>query len=74
MPADRSSSVSRRSFLRIATTAAVAVPIVTEAHLAWAYANGAQSASNGVKRAGRFHGGIQRQEIRLPGDFLHRRR
>jgi histidinol-phosphate aminotransferase len=59
MPADRSSSVSRRSFLRIATTAAVAVPIVTEAHLAWAYANGAQSASNGVKRAGRFHGGMQ---------------
>ena len=59
MPADRSSSVSRRSFLRIATTAAAAVPIVTEAHLAWAYAHGAQSASNGVKRAGRFHGGMQ---------------
>jgi histidinol-phosphate aminotransferase len=59
MPADRSSSVSRRSFLRIATTAAAAVPIVTEAHLTWAYTNGAQSASNGVKRAGRFHGGMQ---------------
>jgi histidinol-phosphate aminotransferase len=59
MPADRSSSLSRRSFLRIATTAAAAVPIVTEAHLAWAYANGTQSASNGVKRAGRFHGGMQ---------------
>jgi histidinol-phosphate aminotransferase len=59
MPADRSSSVSRRSFLRIATTAAAAVPIVTEAHLTWAYTNWAQSASNGVKRAGRFHGGMQ---------------
>jgi histidinol-phosphate aminotransferase len=61
MPAssDRSPSVSRRSFLRIATTAAAAVPIVTEAHLAWAYANGAQSTSNGVKRASRFHGGMQ---------------
>jgi hypothetical protein len=32
---DRASSVSRRSFLRLATGAAVAVPIVTEAHLAW---------------------------------------
>jgi histidinol-phosphate aminotransferase len=59
MPADRSSSVSRRSFLRIATAAAAAVPIVTEAHLAWAYSNGGQSASNGLKRAGRFHGGMQ---------------
>jgi histidinol-phosphate aminotransferase len=54
MPADRSSSVSRRSFLRIA---AAAVPIMTEAHLAWAYTNGAQS--NAVKRAGRFHGSAQ---------------
>jgi histidinol-phosphate aminotransferase len=59
MPATRSSSVSRRSFLRIATAAAAAVPIVTEAHLAWAYSSGAQSASNGLKRAGRFHGGMQ---------------
>ena len=59
MPADRSSSVSRRSFLRIASAAAAAVPIVTEAHLAWAYSSGAQSTSNGVKRAGRFHGGMQ---------------
>jgi len=59
MPADRPSSVSRRSFLRIATTAAAAVPILTEAHLAWAYTGGAQSASNGLKRAGRFHGGMQ---------------
>ena len=57
MPADRSSSVSRRSFLRIACPAAV--PIMTEAHLAWAYTNGAQSASNSVKRAGRFHGRVQ---------------
>ena len=59
MPADRSSSVSRRSFLRLATAATVAVPIVTEAHLAWAYSSGAQSASNGVKRAGRFHGRME---------------
>jgi histidinol-phosphate aminotransferase len=59
MPADCTSSVSRRSFLRIATTAAAAVPIVTEAHLAWAYTSGAQSTSNGVKRAGRFHGRVQ---------------
>jgi histidinol-phosphate aminotransferase len=58
MPADRSASVSRRSFLRIATTAAAAVPIVTEAHLAFAYSSGAQSTNNGVKRAGRFHGGM----------------
>jgi histidinol-phosphate aminotransferase len=56
---DRASSVSRRSFLRLATGAAVAVPIVTEAHLAWAYSNGAQSTANGLKRAGRFHGGMQ---------------
>ena len=55
MPANRSASVSRRSFLRIATTATAAVPIMTEAHLAWAYT---QSASNGLKRAGRFHGGM----------------
>jgi histidinol-phosphate aminotransferase len=59
MPADSSSSVSRRSFLRLATAATVAVPIVTEAHLAWAYSSGAQSASNGVKRAGRFHGRVE---------------
>ena len=59
MPADSSSSVSRRSFLRLATAATVAVPIVTEAHLAWAYSSGAQSASNGVKRAGRFHGRME---------------
>jgi histidinol-phosphate aminotransferase len=58
MQADHSSSVSRRSFLRIATAAA-AVPIVTEAHLAWAYAAGPQAASNAVKQAGRFHGGMQ---------------
>jgi histidinol-phosphate aminotransferase len=58
MPADQSSSVSRRSFLRIATTAAAAVPIFTEAHLAWAYASGAQSTPNGLKRSGRFHGGM----------------
>jgi histidinol-phosphate aminotransferase len=57
MPADHS-SVSRRSFLRIATSAAAAVPILTEAHLAWAYASGAQSTPNGLKRAGRFHGGM----------------
>jgi histidinol-phosphate aminotransferase len=56
MPADHSSSVSRRSFLRIASAAAAAVPIVTEAHLAWAFT---QSTSNGLKRAGRFHGGMQ---------------
>ena len=55
MPADHSSSVSRRSFLRLASAAA-AVPIVTEAHLAWAYA---QSASSGVTTARRFHGGMQ---------------
>jgi histidinol-phosphate aminotransferase len=59
MPADRPTSVSRRSFLRFASTAAAAVPILTEAHLAWAYTSGAQSASNGLKRAGRFHGGMQ---------------
>ena len=58
MPADRSSSVSRRSFLRIATAAA-AVPIMTEAHLAWAYSTGAQSASSGLRTARRFHGGIR---------------
>jgi histidinol-phosphate aminotransferase len=58
MPADQSSSVSRRSFLRIATTAAAAVPILTEAHLAWAYASGAQSTPSGLKRSGRFHGGM----------------
>ena len=44
MPADRSSFVSRRSFLRIAAAAA-AVPIMTEAHFAWAYSTGAQSLS-----------------------------
>jgi histidinol-phosphate aminotransferase len=59
MPAGRPTSVSRRSFLRFASTAAAAVPILTEAHLAWAYTSGAQSASNGLKRAGRFHGGMQ---------------
>jgi histidinol-phosphate aminotransferase len=59
MPADRPTPVSRRSFLRFASTAAAAVPILTEAHLAWAYTSGAQSASNGLKRAGRFHGGMQ---------------
>jgi histidinol-phosphate aminotransferase len=59
MPADRSPSVSRRSFLRIATTTAAAVPIMTEASLAWAYTNGAQSASNATRRSGRFHGGMQ---------------
>jgi histidinol-phosphate aminotransferase len=58
MPADCSSSVSRRSFLRFASTAAV-VPIVTEAHLAWAAATGAQFGSNGLKHASRFHGGMQ---------------
>jgi histidinol-phosphate aminotransferase len=58
MPADCSSSVSRRSFLRFASAAAV-VPIVTEAHLAWAAATGAQSGSNGLKHASRFHGGMQ---------------
>ncbi|HEY3987815.1 MAG TPA: pyridoxal phosphate-dependent aminotransferase [Acidobacteriaceae bacterium] len=52
-------SVSRRSFLRFAGTAAAAVPIFTEAHLAWAYTSGAQSASNSMKRASRFHGGMQ---------------
>jgi histidinol-phosphate aminotransferase len=56
MPADRSSSVSRRSFLRIA---AAAVPIMTEAHFAWAYSTGAQSTSSGLRTARRFHGGIR---------------
>lgn len=58
MLADRNSAVSRRSFLRLASAAAT-LPIVTEAHLAWAYASGAQSTSSGVKTARRFHGGMQ---------------
>ena len=59
MPADCSSSVSRRSFLRICLCRGAVVPIVTEAHLAWAAAKGAQSGSNGLKHASRFHGGMQ---------------
>ena len=51
MPADRHSSVSRRSFLRMASAAAVAAPILTEAHLAWA-----QTSTN---TASRFHGGAR---------------
>ena len=50
MLADRSSSVSRRSFLRMASAAAAAVPIITEGHLAWAQ-------SSGVGKSSRFHGG-----------------
>jgi histidinol-phosphate aminotransferase len=51
MSADPASSVSRRSFLRLASAAAAAVPILTEGHLAWA-----QTAS-AANKASRFHGG-----------------
>ncbi len=51
MSADPMSSVSRRSFLRMASAAAAAVPIITEGHLAWA-----QTAA-GVNKSSRFHGG-----------------
>ena len=52
MPADFAPSVSRRNFLRLASAVA-AMPIVTEAHLAWA------QTSSGVSAASRFHGGRQ---------------
>ncbi len=55
MPADHTSSVSRRSFLRLAS-AATAIPILTEAHLAWAQA---ASGKSGSGAASRFHGGRQ---------------
>jgi histidinol-phosphate aminotransferase len=55
MSADCTSApVSRRSFLRFASAAAVAVPIVTESHLAWAYATGGQA----LKSSRRYHGGL----------------
>lgn len=55
MSADRS-SVSRRSFLRFASTAAAAVPILTESHLAWAFA--AQQSTSNLRAARRYHGGL----------------
>jgi histidinol-phosphate aminotransferase len=51
MSANPNASVSRRSFLRLASAAA-AVPILTEGHFAWAQATG-------VKQSSRFHGGAQ---------------
>ncbi len=54
MSADPSSSVSRRSFLRMASAAAAAGPILSEAHLAWAAQN------SGLGKASRFHGGAHR--------------
>ena len=61
MSADPSSSVSRRSFLRMASAAAAAVPILTEAHLAWA-----QTAS-GTGKSSRFHGG---RNTAVPADAV----
>jgi histidinol-phosphate aminotransferase len=56
MSADCTSApVSRRSFLRFASAAAVAVPIVTESHLAWAYATSGQSAQRASRH---YHSGL----------------
>jgi len=61
MPADRTPSVSRRSFLRLASAAAAAVPILTEGHLAWA------QASTAVNKSSRFHGGAH---VAVPSDAV----
>ncbi len=63
MSADRP-SVSRRSFLRFASTAAAAVPILTESHLAWAYA--AQQSTRNSRAARRYHGGMDT----IPADAI----
>jgi histidinol-phosphate aminotransferase len=69
-----SSGMSRRSFLRVASAAAATVPILTEAHLAWAARAGAQAAQgqtgggqNAVGQASRFHGGLRRE---IPSDAV----
>lgn len=49
-----SRGMSRRSFLRAASAAAAAVPILSEGHLAWAARVGSQTAT---AQASRFHGG-----------------
>ena len=61
--------MSRRSFLRAASAAAVTVPVLTEAHLAWAARVGGQTApgASAVARASRIHGGLHAE---VPADAV----
>ena len=61
MSSRSASSVSRRSFLRLASAAAAAVPILTEGHLAWA------QTANPASKASRFHGGAH---VSVPADAV----
>ncbi len=64
-----SDGMSRRSFLRAASAAAVAAPILTEAHLAWAARVGFETpgSQTAAEKASRFHGG---QVTEVPADAV----